>query len=49
MPASVREKFAARIAGLDEELESLPQKQPYRLVREPSYHATTGALISSPH
>lgn len=43
MPASVREKFAARIAGLDEELESLPQKQPYRLVREPSYHATTGA------
>ncbi|WP_311450294.1 hypothetical protein [Rothia mucilaginosa] len=43
MPASVREKFAARIAGLNEELESLPQKQPYRLVREPSYHATTGA------
>ena len=44
MPASVREKFAARIAGLNEELESLPQRQPYRLVREPSYHATTGAL-----
>ena len=43
MPAAVREKFAARIAGLNEELESLPQKQPYRLVREPSYHATTGA------
>lgn len=46
MPASVREKFAARIAELNEELESLPasgQKQPYRLVREPSYHATTGA------
>lgn len=44
MPAAVRQKFALRIAGLDEELESLPQKQPYRLVREPSYHATTGAL-----
>lgn len=43
MPASVRQNFAMRIAGLDEELESLPQKQPYRLVREPSYHATTGA------
>ena len=43
MPASVRQNFAVRIAGLDEELESLPQKQPYRLVREPSYHATTGA------
>lgn len=43
MPAAVRQKFALRIAGLDEELESLPQKQPYRLVREPSYHATTGA------
>lgn len=37
MPAAVRQKFALRIAGLDEELESLPQKQPYRLVREPSY------------
>lgn len=43
MPAAVRQNFAIRIAGLDEELESLPQKQPYRLVREPSYHATTGA------
>lgn len=43
MPAAVRENFALRVAGLDEELESLPQKQPYRLVREPSYHATTGA------
>lgn len=43
MPAAVRQKFALRIAGLDEELESLPQKQPYRLVREPSYYATTGA------
>lgn len=43
MPAAVRQNFAMRIAGLDEELESLPQKQPYRLVREPSYHATTGA------
>lgn len=43
MPAAVRENFALRIAGLDKELESLPQKQPYRLVREPSYHATTGA------
>lgn len=43
MPAVVRKNFAVRIAGLDEELESLPQKQPYRLVREPSYHATTGA------
>lgn len=43
MPAAVRKNFALRIAGLDEELESLPQKQPYRLVREPSYHATTGA------
>lgn len=42
MPAAVREKFAVRIR-LNEELESLPQKQPYRLVREPSYHATTGA------
>lgn len=42
MPAAVREKFAARIR-LNEELESLPQKQSYRLVREPSYHATTGA------
>lgn len=42
MPASVRQNFAVRIAGLDEELESLPQEQPYRLVREPSYHATTG-------
>ena len=44
MPAAVRQNFALRIAGLDEELESLPQRQPYRLVREPSYHATTGAL-----
>lgn len=44
MPAAVRKNFALRIAGLDEELESLPQRQPYRLVREPSYHATTGAL-----
>ena len=43
MPAAVRQNFAMRIAGLDEELESLPQKQPYRLVREPSYHAPTGA------
>lgn len=43
MPAAVRQNFALRIAGLDKELESLPQKQPYRLVREPSYHATTGA------
>lgn len=43
MPAAVRKNFALRIAGLDEELESLPQKQPYRLVREPSYHAVTGA------
>lgn len=43
MPAAVRQNFAMRIAGLDKELESLPQKQPYRLVREPSYHATTGA------
>lgn len=43
MPAAVRKNFALRIAGLNEELESLPQKQPYRLVREPSYHATTGA------
>lgn len=43
MPAAVRENFAVRIAGLDEELEPLPQKQPYRLVREPSYHATSGA------
>lgn len=45
MPASVREKFAVRIR-LNEELESLPvsgQKQSYRLVREPSYHATNGA------
>lgn len=43
MPAAVRQNFALRIAGLDKELESLPQKQPYRLVREPSYHATNGA------
>ena len=43
MPAAVRKNFALRIAGLDEELESLPQKRPYRLVREPSYHAPTGA------
>lgn len=43
MPAAVRKNFALRIAGLNEELESLPQKQPYRLVREPSFHATTGA------
>lgn len=43
MPAAVRKNFALRIAGLDEELESLPQKRPYRLVREPSYHAVTGA------
>lgn len=43
MPAAVRKNFALRIAGLDEELESLPQQRPYRLVREPSYHATTGA------
>lgn len=43
MPAAVRQNFALRVAGLDEELESLPQRQPYRLVREPSYHATTGA------
>ena len=44
MPAVVRQNFAVRISGSDEELESLPQKQPYRLVREPSYHATTGAF-----
>lgn len=43
MPAAVRKNFALRIAGLNEELESLPQKQPYRLVREPDYHAGTGA------
>lgn len=43
MPASVREKFAARIAGLNEELESLPQKQPYRMVRVPYYDAMTWA------
>lgn len=43
MPAAVRKNFAVRIAGLDEELESLPQKRSYRLVREPSYHATNGA------
>jgi hypothetical protein len=43
MPAAVRKNFALRIAGLNEELESLPQKRPYRLVREPSYHATAGA------
>lgn len=42
MPAAVREKFAVRIR-LNEELESLPQKRSYRLVREPSYHATNGA------
>lgn len=46
MPAAVRENFALRIAGLDEELEPLPasEQQPYRLVREPSYHVATGAL-----
>lgn len=43
MPAAVRKNFALRIAGLNEELESLPQKQPYRLVRETDYHAGTGA------
>ena len=45
MPAVVRKNFALRIAGLDEDMESLPasEQQPYRLVREPSYHATTGA------
>lgn len=43
MPAAVRQNFAVRIAGSDEELASLPQKQPYRLVREPSYHVATGA------
>lgn len=45
MPAAVRENFALQVAGLDEELEPLPasEQQPYRLVREPSYHATTGA------
>lgn len=45
MPAAVRKKFAARIR-LNEDMESLPasgQKQLYRLFREPSYHATTGA------
>lgn len=45
IPAAVREKFAARIR-LNEDMESLPasgQKQLYRLFREPSYHATTGA------
>ena len=42
MPAAVREKFAVRIR-LNEELESLPHKRSYRLVREPSYHATNGA------
>lgn len=46
MPAAVRENFALRIAGLDEDMESLPasEQQPYRLVREPSYHVATGAL-----
>lgn len=46
MPAAVRENFALRVAGLDEELEPLPasEQQPYRLVREPSYHVATGAL-----
>ena len=46
MPAVVRENFALRVAGLDEELEPLSasEQQPYRLVREPSYHATTGAF-----
>lgn len=45
MPAAVRENFALRVAGLDEELEPLPasEQQPYRLVREPDYHAGTGA------
>ena len=45
MPAAVREKFALRVAGLDEDMESLSasEQQPYRLVREPSYHATAGA------
>lgn len=43
MPAVVRQNFAVRIAGSDEELASLPQKQLYRLVREPSYHVATGA------
>ena len=46
MPAAVRENFALRVAGLDEELEPLPasEQQPYRLVRESVYHAVTGAL-----
>ena len=45
MPAVVRENFALRVAGLKEDLESLPasEQQPYRMVREPSYHATSGA------
>ena len=42
IPAAVREKFAVRIR-LNEDMESLPQKRSYRLVREPSYHATNGA------
>lgn len=46
MPAAVRKNFALRVAGLNEELEPLPasEQQPYRLVREPSYHVATGAL-----
>lgn len=46
MSAAVRENFALRVAGLDEELEPLPasEQQLYRLVREPSYHVATGAL-----
>lgn len=46
MPAAVRKNFALRIAGLNEDLESLPasgQKQPYRLVRVPYYDAMTWA------
>lgn len=45
IPAAMRKKFTARIS-LNEDLESLPasnQQQPYRLVREPDYHAGTGA------
>lgn len=45
MSAAVRENFALRVAGLDEDMESLSasEQQPYRLAREPSYHATAGA------
>lgn len=44
IPTAMRKKFTARIS-LNEDLESLPasNQQPYRLVREPDYHAGTGA------